>query len=164
MTKPEQTTAGPGKAKTEVQRTSDLELVVTRLFNAPVQTVFRAWSTPDLFTRWWVPKSTGLTLISYDMDVRTGGSYSLQFGHRNFDTPMTFFGTYLEVTPSSRMVWTNEENGGTAVTTVTFEDVDGKTRVVLHDCYPTKEALDIMDEGPIEQFEQLDDLLVVLGV
>lgn len=149
--------------RTVVERKSDRELVVTRTFNAPAHIVFEAWSTPELFARWWVPKSAGMSLVSCDMDIRTGGTYRLVFRHPSFDQPMAFFGTYREVTPPRRLAWTNEESDQGAVTTVTFEEDDGKTRVVLHEIYPTTEALDEAlagsAEGLPEQFAQLDELL-----
>ncbi|MBM7126261.1 SRPBCC family protein [Dyella flava] len=149
--------------RTVVERKSDLELVVTRTFNAPAHIVFEAWSKPELFKQWWVPKSAGMSLLSCDMDIRTGGTYLLVFRHPAFDQPMTFFGTYKEVTPHKRLVWTNEESDQGAVTTVTFEENAGKTRVTLHERYPTTEALDEAlagsAEGLPEQFAQLDELL-----
>ena len=158
------------KNNTTVERKSKRELVVTRTFNGPVRIVFEAWSKPDLFKRWWVPKSSGMTMLSCEMDIRTGGTYRLVFQHPSFETPMAFFGRYIEVTPHSRMVWTNDEGGedGGAVTTVTFEDKGGETLVVLHDLYPSKEALDEAvasgsTSGFSEQFEQLDEIFVNLG-
>jgi len=157
------------KNPTTTERQSDRELVVTRTVNAPARIVFEAWTRPELFKRWWVPKSTGMSLVSCEMDVRVGGRYRLVFRHDAFPEPMAFFGRYLEVTPHSRLVWTNEEGeGGGQVTTVTFEEKGGKTLLVMHDLYPSKEALDaaIASEstgGFSEQFEQLDELLVTLG-
>jgi uncharacterized protein YndB with AHSA1/START domain len=149
--------------RTAVQRKNNREMVVTRTFDAPVHIVFKAWSTPDLFKQWWVPKSAGMSLESCDMDIRTGGTYRLVFRHPNFDQPMAFFGTYKEVTPNQRMVWTNEESEQGAVTTVTFEDHAGATLVTLHEIYPTEAALDEAlsgaAEGLPEQFAQLDELL-----
>ena len=149
--------------RTVVERKSDHELVVMRTFDAPVHIVFEAWSKPDLFTRWWVPKSVGMSLVSCDMDVRTGGTYRLVFSHPAFDQPMAFFGTYREVTPNERIVWMNEESDEGAETTVTFEELAGKTRVTFHERYPTKaaleEALAGSAEGLPEQFAQLDALL-----
>ncbi len=149
--------------RTVVERQSDLELVVTRTFNAPAPIVFEAWSNAELFQRWWVPKSAGLTLLSCDMDVRTGGTYRLVFRHPMSDQPMAFFGTYREVTPHERIVWTNEESDEGAVTTVTFEEKAGKTLVTFHERYPTRaaleEALAGSAEGLPEQFAQLDELL-----
>jgi uncharacterized protein YndB with AHSA1/START domain len=149
--------------RTAVERKSDRELVVTRTFNAPVHIVFEAWSKPELFKQWWVPKSAGMSLVSCDMDIRTGGTYRLVFSHPAFDQPMAFFGTYQEVTPHKRLVWTNEESDQGAVTTVTFEENAGKTMVTLHELYPTEaaleEALAGSAEGLPEQFAQLDELL-----
>src|SRR5689334_2293941 len=130
--------------RTAVERKSDRELVVTRTFNAPAHIVFEAWTKPELFKRWWVPKSLGMSLLSCEMDVRVGGKYRLEFE----PNAMAFFGTYLEVTPNSRLVWTNEEGGeGGPVTTVTFEEKGGKTQLVMHESYPSKEALDAAGTG-----------------
>ena len=149
--------------RTVVERTSDRELVVTRTFDAPARIVFEAWSKPELFKRWWIPKSVGLSLVSCEMDVRTGGTYRFVFSHPDFEQPMAFFGTYREVTPNRRIVWTNEESDQGAVTTVTFEESDGKTRVTFHERYPTEAALDEALAGSAEtlpeQFVQLDELL-----
>jgi len=155
-----------GKNRTTVERKSECELVVTRTFNAPARIVFEAWTKPDLFKQWWVPKSSGMTMLSCEMDIRTGGTYRLVFRHPALEQPVAFFGRYIEVTPPSRLVWTNDEAGeGGAVTTVTFEERDGKTLVVLRDLYASKEALDEAIEsgstsGLGEQFEQLDEFLV----
>jgi len=154
--------------RTTVERTSDRELVVTRTLDAPARVVFEAWTKPELFLRWWAPKSFGITFLSCEMDVRTGGSYRFVFGHPASEQPMAFFGRYIEVTPPSRLVWTNEEDEEGAVSTATFEEKDGKTRVVVHDLYPSKEALDgAIASGSTgawpEQFEALDDLLTTLG-
>ena len=151
--------------RTSVERRGDRELVVTRTFNAPPSTVYRAWSQPELFQRWWVPKSCGFAMISCALDVRTGGSYRLEMGFPSSEQPMAFFGRYLEVVPPSRIVWTNEEGGeGGAVTTVTFEEKGGVTLVTVSDLYPSKEALDEAiasgsTSGFTESFEQLDAVL-----
>jgi len=159
----------PMKNRTTVERKSERELVVTRTFNGPARIVFEAWTKPELLKRWWAPKSFGLTLLSCEADVRVGGRYRLVFSHPAAPKPMEFFGRYLEVTPHSRLVWTNEEGGDSGqVTTVTFEERGGKTLLVMHDLYPSKEALDGAiasgsTGGVGETFEQLDELLVVLG-
>jgi uncharacterized protein YndB with AHSA1/START domain len=152
------------KNRTTVERKSEREIVVTRTFNGPARIVFEAWTKPELIKRWWVPKSMGMSLLSCEMDVRVGGKYRFVFGHE----AMAFFGTYLEVAPHSRLVWTNEEGGeGGPVTTVTFEEQDGKTLLVMHELYPSKEALDAAGTGSadatVETFAQLDELLVTLG-
>lgn len=155
------------KNRTTVERKSERELVVTRTFNGPVRIVFEAWTKPELFMRWWAPKSMGVPLLSCEMDVRTGGKYRLEFG-QDASNSWAFFGKYIEVTPHSRLVWTNDEGGdGGPVTTVTFEEKGGKTLLVVHELYPSKEALDAAGTGAAdampEQFEQLDELLVTLG-
>ena len=132
----------PMKNRTTVERKSDRELVVTRTFNGPARIVFEAWTKPELFKQWWVPKSMGMTLRSCELDVRVGGGYRLEFGH-DASNPMAFFGRYLDVIPHSRLVWTNDEGGDNGpVTTVTFEEKGGKTLLVLHELYPSKEDLD----------------------
>ena len=153
------------KNRTTVERTSERELVVTRTVNGPARLVFEAWTKPELFRQWWVPKSLGMSLLSCEMDVRVGGTYRLEFatGTRR----VAFFGTYQEVTPHSRLVWTNEESDEGSVTTVTFAEQGGKTLLVMHELYPSKEALDAAGTGAAdamgETFEQLDELLVTLG-
>jgi uncharacterized protein YndB with AHSA1/START domain len=156
------------KNSTAAERKSERELVVTRTINGPARIVFEAFTKPELFKRWWVPKSLGLTLLSCELDVRVGGTYRLVFSHDGSE--MAFFGRYNEVTPHSRLVWTNDEGGDDgAVTTVTFEERGGKTLLVMIDLYPSKEALDAAIAsgstagGMSEQFDQLDELLVTLG-
>jgi uncharacterized protein YndB with AHSA1/START domain len=153
---------------TEAERTSDRELVVTRTFDAPARMVWEGWTRPELFRRWWIPKSFPVTLLSCEQDIRIGGKYRLLFGQGDGE-PKAFFGTYLEVEPQARLVWTNDEGGDQVITTVTFEEKGGKTRVVLHDMYPSKEALDeaissgSTSGGMTEQFDQLAELLVTLA-
>lgn len=153
--------------RTSVERRGDRELVVTRTFDAPPGTVYQAWSQPELFRRWWVPKSApGISLVSCDLDVRTGGKYRLEFGAGGSDT-MAFQGKYLEVVPGERIVWTNDEGEEGAVTTVTFEDQSGTTLLTFHELYPSREALEEAMQGSAaglpEQLEQLDDLLANMG-
>ena len=153
------------KNRTTVERKSERELVVTRTFNGPARLVFEAWTRPELFRQWWVPKSMGMSLLSCEMDVRVGGRYRLEFAHG--DSQAAFFGTYKEVTPHSRLVWTNEESDEGSVTTVTFEERGGKTLLVMHELYPSKEAFDAAGTGAadvtVETFAQLDELLATLG-
>src|ERR1700742_966508 len=129
--------------RTTTERTSEREMVVTRIFAGPARLVFEAWTRPELLMRWWTPKSLGITFISCEIDARTGGTYRFVFGHPSSEQPMAFFGKYIEVVPNARLVWTNEESGDAgAVTTVTFEQRGAETVVVVHELYPTKEALD----------------------
>jgi uncharacterized protein YndB with AHSA1/START domain len=153
----------PMKNRVTVEKKSEREIVVTRTFNAPPRIVFEAWTRPELFKQWWVPRSMGATLVACEMDVRVGGKYRLMFGGN-----VEFFGRYVDVTPPSRLAWTNEEGGESGqVTTVTFEEKDGNTLLVMHELYPSKEALDAAGTGAAEAmgetFEQLDELVATLG-
>lgn len=153
--------------RTTTERTSDYELVVTRSFDAPPDRMFEAWTTPVLFKQWWVPKSSGATLLSCAQDVRIGGSYRLEFAHPTSPTPMAFFGRYRDVVPNARLVWTNDESDEGAVTTVTFEERGGSTLLVMRELHPSKEALDRaiegMGEAMPETFAQLDAFLATRG-
>lgn len=160
------------KNRATVERKSARELLVTRTFNAPARIVFAAWTRPEVLERWWVPKSSGMSLLSCEADVRTGGTYRFEIGLDAAKT-MVFFGRYLEVTPYSRLIWTNEESDEAAITTVTFEETGAGTRLTLHELYPSKDALDqviagmesagVAEGGMPESFEQLDLLLLTLG-
>ena len=160
---------GSMKQRMSVERKSERELVVTRTVDAPPRIVFEAWTQAELFRRWWVPKSMGMTLLSCELDVRVGGTYRLVFSHPAAPEPMAFHGRYLEVAPPSRLVWTNEEAVGNGqITTVTFEERAGHTLLVVHDLYPSKEALDAeIEAGSVswndETFDQLDELLAAPG-
>ena len=154
----------PANSRTTIERTSERELVVTRTINGPARIVFEAWTKPELLKQWWVPKSIGVTMLSCEADVRVGGQYRFVFSHGD-SPPMEFFGKYIEVIPNSRLVWTNDEGEeGGVVTTVTFEEKAGKTLLVMHELYPSKEALDAaMASGEKscmeETFSQLDEVL-----
>ena len=157
------------KNPTTVERTSEREIVVTRTFNGPAHVVFEAWTRPELLKRWWTPPSFGLSFVSCEADVRTGGAYRFVFSHPDFEQPMAFVGRYIEVTPHSRIVWTNEESEDGPVSTVTFEEQDGKTLLVLTELYPSRQALDDAlasgssgTSGAPEQFDLLDELLASL--
>ena len=157
----------PVKDRTTVERKSDREFAVTRTFDAPARLVFEAWTKPELLKRWWVPKSMGMSLLSCEADVRVGGTYRFVYAPFGDAKTMEFFGRYTEVTPYSRLVWTNEEgDGGEAVTTVTFEEKGGKTLLVLQERHASKEAVDEgigFGEALRETFGQLDELLVTPG-
>ncbi|MDX2055056.1 MAG: SRPBCC domain-containing protein [Polyangiaceae bacterium] len=152
------------KSQTSVTRKSDREIVVSRTIDAAPRIVFEAWTKAELFKRWWVPKSFPISLLSCEMDVRVGGKYSLVFGAE--PQPIEFFGKYLEVVPCSRLVWTNEEGGeeAAAITTVTFEERDGKTLLTMSDLHPSKEALDASGatDATAEVWDQLEELVVTL--
>ena len=158
--------ATPAKNRATVERSSEREIVVTRTIRGPAHLVFAAWTRPELFKRWWVPKAAPITLLSCELDVRVGGRYRLVFGVHGTDQQAEFFGRYIDVVPNARIVWTNEEGGEDgAISTVTFEEKDGQTLVTVRDLYPSKEALDEAiasgsTEGMPEQLEQLEELLV----
>jgi uncharacterized protein YndB with AHSA1/START domain len=156
----------PMKNPTTVERKSERELVVTRSFNGPARIVFEAWTRPELLKRWWAPKSTGVSLLSCEADVRVGGKYRFEFGHEA-SKATGFFGRYVEATPHSRLVWTNDESYEGFVTTVTFDEKGRKTLLIMHELYPSKHALDRaiagMESGMSESFGQLDELLITLG-
>ncbi|MBW7905900.1 MAG: SRPBCC domain-containing protein [Phycisphaerae bacterium] len=146
--------------RTRVERVSDCDLVVSRAFDAPARLMWEAWTRAELFRKWWVPESFRLNLRACEMDVRVGGRYRLVFLHEG--STMEFFGTYLEVVPHSRLVWTNEEGGGQTVTTVTFEETAGRTRLVVRNRYPSKEALEA--DGSTDALpDSLDQLATLLA-
>lgn len=150
--------------QTTIEQTSERELVVTRTFNGPARLVFEAWTQPELMKRWWSPKSIGVPLLECEMDVRVGGGYRLVFGH-DVSESMAFVGKYLEVVPASRLVWTNEEEEDGPVTTVIFEERDGRTLLTVRELYPSKAALEAgrgAEQGLPEQFGQLDELLAAM--
>lgn len=155
------------KSPTTVARKSERELVVTRTFESQVRAVFDAWTRPELFRLWWAPKSTSAALNVCEIDARIGGSYRITFGDGGTDS-MTFFGRYLEVTPPSRLVWTNEESEDAPVTTVTFEDQGERTLLILSELYRSADtladAIAGMQAMAPEQFAQLDELLASHGV
>jgi uncharacterized protein YndB with AHSA1/START domain len=156
--------------ETTVERRSDRELVVTRTFNGPARIVFDAWTKPELLKRWWAPCSRGVVLLSCEADVRVGGCYRYVFG-RDAASAVAFSGTFTEVTPPSLLVHTQifepMRAAGEAIITATFEEQHGKTRLVLHQLYPSKEALEGaiasgMEHGMRETFEQLEELVAGL--
>jgi len=168
MTEARDSNASQPRGRSSVERASDREMVVTRTIRGPAHLVFQAWTQAELFQRWWVPQSLGMTLLSCEMDVRVGGTYRLAF---QFDPePLVFHGRYLEVVPDARLVWTNEEVFGSGqVTTVTFEEQAGETQVVVRELYPSKDALDAAiaagsTSGDMQEtFDQLEALLPTLS-
>jgi uncharacterized protein YndB with AHSA1/START domain len=151
--------------RTTVERTSDRELVVTRTFNAGVRIVYDAWTKPELLKRWWAPRTRGVTLFECEADVRVGGTYRYLFGHDPKQV-MAFTGVYKEVVPPTRVVCTQifepMRAAGEAIVTATFEEIEGgRTRVTLHQLFPSKEALDGavatgMESGMRESYDQLE--------
>jgi uncharacterized protein YndB with AHSA1/START domain len=156
--------------RTIVERRSDRELVLTRTFDSPAKIVFDAWTKPELLKRWWAPASMGVSLFSCESDVRVGGRYRFAYG-RDPKQPMVFSGTYTEVVPPTRLVFTQlfepMRSAGEGIITATFTEREGTTEFVLHQLFPSKEALDGaiaagMEHGMRITMEQLDDLVVTL--
>jgi uncharacterized protein YndB with AHSA1/START domain len=155
------------RSRTTIERRSARELVIERTFNGPARIVFDAWTKPELLKRWWAPCSLGVSLLECDADVRVGGAYRYVFGKKG-QTPMAFSGTYREVTPHTRLVYTSifepMRHAGEAVVTATFEEREGETRLVLSEIHASKEALDGaiasgMEYGIRETMEQLEQLV-----
>jgi uncharacterized protein YndB with AHSA1/START domain len=169
----QQPRAGESVSRNEtiVERTADRELVVTRIFNAPARIVFDAWTKPELLKRWWAPKSFGVTLFECESDLRAGGTYRYAFG-RDPKNPEVFSGRYLEVDPPSRLVLTQlyerMAEAGEAVVTATFQETQGRTRLTLHQLFPSKDALEGalaagMEAGMRVTLDQLDELVATLA-
>jgi uncharacterized protein YndB with AHSA1/START domain len=155
------------KPGTQVERVSDRELLLRRVFRARPRTVFDAMTKPELVRRWWAPRSLGVVLFDCEADVRVGGSYRYTFG-RPGEPPMAFSGTYVEVAPGARLVYTQifepMRAAGEGVITATYDVHPEGTLLVQRERYPSKEVLDGaiasgMERGMRETLEQLAALL-----
>jgi uncharacterized protein YndB with AHSA1/START domain len=162
--------SSPAKNRAVVERRSDRELVITRTFHGPARIVFDAWTKPELLKRWWAPASMGVSLFSCEVDLRVGGRYRFAFGH-DPKQEMVFSGTYTEVVPPSRLVFTQlfepMRSAGEAIVTATFAERGGKTELTLHQLFPSKEVLDAtiasgMERGMQITMDQLDELVATL--
>ncbi len=158
------------KSLTTVERRSERELVLTRTFNGPARLVFDAWTKPELLKRWWAPASMGVTLFDCETDVRVGGRYRFAYG-RDPKQQMVFSGIYTEVVRPSRLVFTQlfeqMPAAGDAIVTATFTETQGRTVLVLHQLFPSKEALDGavasgMERGMRVTMDQLEALVATL--
>jgi uncharacterized protein YndB with AHSA1/START domain len=163
------------KNETSLALEGDLDIVIARTFNGPARIVFEAWTRPDLVARWWAPRSLGVAIVSCDADVRAGGYYRYVIRHRT-GQPMAFSGAYREVTPPSRLVYTQvfEPTAGGAgpddagiLITVTFRERDGTTDVVSRTECPTKDVRDAiiasgMETGMRMTMDQLEELVAEL--
>ena len=154
---------------TSMELRADREIVIARTFRAPRRIVFDAWTRPEFVRRWWAPKSLGAEIADCQADVRVGGSY--RYVTRAAGNEFAFSGKYTEVTPHSRLVYTQifepMAEAGAAVVTVTFDEHDGNTRLVAHELYPSKETREAalasgMEHGMRETMNQLDALVASL--
>ncbi len=157
-----------GKNETRFSREGERELVVTRAFDAPARLVFEAWTKPELVARWWAPKSHGVTVASVEAEVREGGRYRYVMTRGGHE--IAFSGSYREVTPCSRLVYTQRfepmSDGGEALVTVTFEERAGKTHLTSRSLFPTVAALEAaiasgMEKGGRETLDQLEEVLAL---
>jgi uncharacterized protein YndB with AHSA1/START domain len=155
------------KPGTQVERASERELILRRVFRARPRTVFDAMTRPELVKRWWAPRSLGVVLFAYEAEIRVGGSYRYTFGHPG-QPPMAFSGVYKEVVPGARLVYTQifepMRDAGEGLITATFEAHEGGTLLVQRELYPSKDVLDGaiasgMERGMRETLEQLAALL-----
>jgi uncharacterized protein YndB with AHSA1/START domain len=160
----------PAKNPTTMDLQGDRAIVISRTFNGPPRIVFEAWTKAELVKRWWAPRSLGVSIVSVDADIRVGGGYRYVIAPPNGE-PVAFSGEYTEIKPYSRLVYTSifepAREAGAAIVTVTFEEQDGKTRLVAHELYPSAEARSAaigsgMEHGMRETMDQLDELVATL--
>jgi len=161
------------ESRTKMERTSDRELRIERSFEAPARIVFDAWTRAELVSRWWAPSALGVEIRSCEADVRVGGRYRYVLQARAA-TVLAFSGEYREVVPHSRLVYTSSFEptasgavGEPAVVTVSFDEQDGRTRLVARELYPSKQVLDDvlasgMETGMRATMDQLDELVKTL--
>ena len=159
------------KNVTTMDLEGDRAIITKRTFNGPARIVFDAWTRAEHVQRWWAPKSRGVTIVEAGADVRPGGPYRYLFrladGHE-----FAFSGKYKEVTPHTRLVYTQiyepMREAGEVIATITFDERGGKTHLVAHELYPSKETRDAalssgMEAGMRETMDQLDELVASLS-
>jgi uncharacterized protein YndB with AHSA1/START domain len=163
------------KNETTLELRGDREIVITRDFNGPARIVFEAWTKPELVRRWWAPAGRGVAVASCEADVRAGGGYRYVLRLNN-GNHFAFSGTYSEVAPYSRLVYTEifEPTAGGAspgepgvIVTVTFDERGGKTHLISHSLCPSPQVRDAiiasgMEQGMRETMDQLDELVASL--
>ena len=145
---------------------SDREIAMTRVFDAPRGLVFEAYTKPELLKR-WLGVHNGWTLDVCEIDLQVGGAY--RYVWRRPGVPeMGMGGVYLEVVPPRRIVATEKFDQswyeGEAVGTVTFDEKDGKTTLILTVRYASKDVRDAVLQSPMEQgvaagFDKLAEVL-----
>lgn len=157
--------------QTTMELEADREIVITRTFNGPARIVFDAWTKPELVRRWWAPKSRGVTIAECVADVRAGGTYRYVLRLDSGDE-VAFSGKYTEVTPPSRLVYTQifepMVDAGAVIVTITFDEHNGKTHMVSREVYPSAEVRATvlatgMEHGMREAMDQLDELVASLS-
>ena len=158
-------------SSTSMEVRGEREILIQRTFEAPARTLFDAWTRADLVKRWWAPRSHRVTLASCEADVRAGGSYRYVM-RRDTGEEFAFSGQYTEVNRPSRLAYTQVfepmAHLGAAMVTLTLEEQNGTTHLLLHALYPSRESRDQtvasgMEHGTRETFEQLEELLLSLA-
>jgi len=158
----------PALGRTDVERASDCELLVRRVFRARPHTVFDAMTKCELLKRWWAPRSLGVEMFSCDADVRVGGKYRYVFGKHGEPT-MAFNGVYKEVVAGTRVVYTQVfepmPQAGEGVITTTFEPHPDGTLLTQRERFPSKEVLDGVIASGMERGmrETLENLATLVG-
>ena len=151
-----------------VSTPSDREILMTRVFNAPRRLVFQAWTTPELFSRWFGPR--GFTVPVCEMDLRPGGAWRCIM--RSPDgVEMGMKGVYQEIVPYERLVSTeiydDYEEYGASLNTLTLEEKDGVTTLTTRVLYPSMETRDAviasgMEGGASQTLDRLEELLATM--
>jgi len=140
---------------------ADREIVATRLFDAPRELVFEAWTNLKHIPHWWGPKGFATTV--HEMDVRPGGVWRLTMrgpDGRDYKNRIVF----IEVAKPERLVYKHQPEPGSEPvsfqTTVTFVECGGKTEVTVRMLFPSAQARDHV----VKTYGAIDGLHVGLGV
>jgi uncharacterized protein YndB with AHSA1/START domain len=147
---------------------SDTEILITREFAAPKHLVYRAYTEPDLISRWWTSKRGAMKVC--EVDLRVGGKWRFVMDADGFE--VGFHGEYREIVPDERLVSTEVYEGApvpegeeehAAINTLTFAEVDGRTTLTLLTECGTKEVRDIiiesgMEDGLQDGFDLLEEV------
>ena len=152
----------------KVTTPSDQEICMTRLFDAPRHLVFAAMTQPQHVKRWWGRLGEGYSVPICEIDLRPGGAW--RFVNRHAKGEAAFHGEYREVTPPSRLVFTEifeEFPDSVSVVTAEFTEEDGKTRLTATVRYPSPEIRDMvlasgMSRGAGISYDRLEDLVAEL--
>jgi uncharacterized protein YndB with AHSA1/START domain len=146
---------------------TDTQVLITREFDAPRHLVFRAWTTPELISRWWSGDRGEVTSI--EVDLRVGGAWRyVMTANQGFE--VAFHGEYQEVVPDERIVSTEifeGAPGAAAVTTTSFAEQDGRTTVSILVQHSSRENRDMhvnsgMEDGLQEAMDHLDQVVASL--
>ena len=153
----------------KVTTRGELELVLTRQFDAPRDLVFEAHTSCEHMSKWWGPRR--YEVEQCEIDFREGGKWRMVHRSPDGGPEFGFHGEYLEIVRPEKITWTFEFEGApghVSVDTVTFEEEDGKTRLTARSTYGTVEERDAMlqsgmTEGASETWDRLEEYLRTLG-